>query len=226
MSDQHQETARHEVVDDTREDRKQKLILAVIIAIAVLVAAGTFWLGRIASTSQHEAKSAKAAKQTAQKQADVAQDQALQGKALAEQIVAACSATEIPPELEALCPQAQQVATIPVKGDRGPVGPAGPKGDKGNPGATGPQGPAGESGAPGIAGKDGKNGKDGAAGEAGPAGPQGDPGPAGPPGVGVASVVCQTDGTWLFTLTDSTQLLVAGPCKADIEPTEPSIPTP
>lgn len=108
-----------------------------------------------------------------------------------------------------------------AQGERGPrgfdgqdgksvIGPRGPAGVDGTDGAdgesvTGPQGPAGES----------VVGPQGPAGPTGPAGKDGKDGATGPQGVGIATVTCQENGDWIFTLTDQTTITVPGPCRVD-----------
>lgn len=82
-----------------------------------------------------------------------------------------------------------------------------PKGDTGDPGADGRDG---------VDGNDGADGTDGAASSV--------PGPAGAPGVSVSSIACMDDGTWRFTMTDTTIHDVPGPCRL-VVPIEPT-PTP
>ncbi len=63
----------------------------------------------------------------------------------------------------------------------------------GTPEANGKAGATGKTGSTGTAGKDGANGKDGA---------------------GIVKIACNPDGTWLFTLADSSTQTVSGPCSA------------
>ena len=139
----------------------------------------------------------------------------------------------------------QQAGPRGEAGPQGPVGPQGPqglRGETGSTGAPGPAGPTGPTGPPGPAGRDGSTGAtgssgsdgaagaDGATGPAGPpgpvgpagtpgaTGPQGEQGTAGPVGVGIASVTCQDDGTWLITFTDSSTQTTPGPCRVDLMP--------
>lgn len=73
----------------------------------------------------------------------------------------------------------------------------------------------GTPGIPGTPGSDGTPGRDGQDSTV--------PGPEGTPGVGVATIDCLEDGTWRFTMTDSTIRDVPGPCRivAPPESTDP-----
>lgn len=125
-----------------------------------------------------------------------------------------CTTDTVPP---ALIPDSSDIA-----GERGPAGEAGSRGERGErgdmglPGQTGPQGRDGaDSTVPGPAGKDGESSS-----VPGPQGPPGAdstvPGPQGPAGSngrGVASVTCETDGTWTVTYTDGSTSTTDGPCR-------------
>jgi len=120
-----------------------------------------------------------------------------------------------------VAPPADSVVDSPPKD--GAVGRAGSDGSDGKDGLIGLTGAAGAMGLPGELGADGVAGVDGSDGAdsttPGPVGATGAdsavPGPSGPTGPGIASIACQEDGTWLFTLTDTTTRMVAGPCRVD-----------
>lgn len=105
----------------------------------------------------------------------------------------------------------------PIPGAPGPVGPRGERGEDGKDSTVpGPAGAPGKDGAastvPGPQGARGEDGEDSTV--PGPMGPAGaDSTVPGPQGVGIAAIVCQDDGTWLFTLTDTTTQTVPGPCR-------------
>lgn len=130
-------------------------------------------------------------------------------------------------------PEPADVAQQGPPGEPGVPGPPGPSGPAGKDASqmmvraavldcftagfcTAPPGEPGAPGTPGAPGVDGQNGQDG---QPGVAGADGAPGAPGAPGVGIASIVCQEDGTWLFTLTDASTQIVPGPCR--VGPTEP-----
>jgi len=133
------------------------------------------------------------------------------------------------------------VASAPKDGAPGSRGDDGQDGRPGLPGVTGLTGLTGELGATGAPGSPGATGSDGSDGSAGAAGSNGSdgadsttpgpagatgadstvPGPSGPTGPGIASIACQADGTWLFTLTDTTTREVTGPCRVDPITTPP-----
>jgi hypothetical protein len=127
-----------------------------------------------------------------------------------------------------VAPPADSVTGQP--GDPGPTGPPGPRGPSGSDGrdgtdgADGLTGVAGQTGPPGPVGAAGSSGADGQSitgpsGPSGPAGADGAPGAPGQPGTngadgrGIASVVCEPDGTWTITYTDSTTSSTSGPCR-------------
>lgn len=148
-----------------------------------------------------------------------------------------CVTTATPPSL---IPDSDEVSEG-VPGAPGSPGATGSRGEKGEQGDMGVPGQTGPPGPPGAAGADGKPGADGSSGSPGSNGPTGDPGssgPAGPAGAdgapgapgsngldgrGIASVVCETDGTWTITYTDSTTSTTSGPCRI---PDPIIIPTP
>lgn len=113
-------------------------------------------------------------------------------------------------------------------GSSGVDGVNGANGIDGLPGVAGPAGAPGEAGAdfttqpadgrPGIAGAPGPVGATGA--DSAVPGPAGADGAAGPVGVGIYAISCQPDGSWLITLTDSTELTAAGPCRIPETPIE------
>lgn len=116
----------------------------------------------------------------------------------------------------------------------------GPAGEDGTD-ATGEPGQSGKSGSPGASGEPGRAPTadeisaavaafcaDGACrGPAGPAGSKGDTGASGQPGRDgndgkpgadaphFTKITCQSDNTWLFTLSDGSTLTAAGPCRAE-----------
>jgi hypothetical protein len=80
------------------------------------------------------------------------------------------------------------------KGDKGDQGVAGPAGAKGDTGATGPQGLAGVSGVKGPKGDQGAAGQDGTDGD------------NGTDGVGVSQTTIDSDGNFIVTLTNGTEI--------------------
>ena len=117
-------------------------------------------------------------------------------------------------------PQGQDPGTIlGTEGLRGERGPAGRPGLDGLPGEPGEDGEDGEPGPEGATGGQGATGEQGPRGETGPAGPQGatgeagPAGPTGPSGVGIVGILCADDGTWVFSMSDSSTINVAGPCR-------------
>ncbi len=162
---------------------------------------------------------------------------------LAEQIQRACLDDDVIVSDQNICDRAADVAADPAQpvvgapgtpgsdGATGAPGPRGETGATGAPGEVGPQGPTGATGDDGASGAPGTSGADGATGATGPEGPQGPVGATGPAGAdgqagapgadgvagtdgrGVASVECQTDGTWLITYTDTTTSTTPGPCR-------------
>jgi hypothetical protein len=112
------------------------------------------------------------------------------------------TAAEVASSVTAYC-----TIRLDCSGAAGAVGPAslvpGPKGDTGTAGADST-----------VPGDRGATGADSTV-----------PGPTGLTGTGIASIACQTDGYWAFTLTQpdgtTTTQTVAGPCRVD-----PIIPTP
>lgn len=136
----------------------------VIAAIVLLNSVLYFWWHLNESESARSSAEHSAA--VAGKQAENAQDFALQ-------VLNRCRQEEItgPLHLAGICGGAQEIASQPdVK--------------KGDTGATGPQGPPGPPGLNGIDGSDGRDGKDGKNGRDGESivGPAGPPGPAGADG--------------------------------------------
>lgn len=67
-----------------------------------------------------------------------------------------------------------------------------------------------------VPGPQGPVGVRGAQGEPGQAGAPGATGAQGAPGVGIQSIACLEDGNWQFTMTNSTVLVVPGPCRASL----------
>lgn len=114
-------------------------------------------------------------------------------------------------------PQGQDPDTISgtqgLRGERGPMGRPGLDGLPGEPGEDGATGERGPQGPGGEQGSTGEQGPRGEAGPVGPAGPQGPQGAAGSHGVGIVGILCADDGTWVFSMSDSSTISVAGPCR-------------
>lgn len=117
-------------------------------------------------------------------------------------------------------------APAAIPGDPGPVGPRGEAGKDGKDGKDSlVAGPAGVPGVPGTVGakgdpgigETGAQGPQGNPGESitGPAGADGAPGATGATGLGIAGIGCQDDGSWLFTMTDTTTITIPGPCRVE-----------
>jgi hypothetical protein len=88
-------------------------------------------------------------------------------------------------------------------GAQGPAGPAGPQGEQG---VAGPAGLSGLSGLEGADGADGAQGPKGDQGVAGPAGQDGTDGINGTDGVGVSQTTIDSDGNFIVTLTNGTEI--------------------
>lgn len=187
-----------------RRTRYLLLILSVLLAVALLLAAG------LAARNDQLFKLQTAEKQT-----------------LAEQIANACKKDDFAQTADGkhICAKATDIVQNPA-----PVaGPQGAKGEPGQDGVDGSPGAQGIQGVPGLNGKDGRDGADGTNGlngVDGATGAQGEPGVQGLPGVngtngtngkdgrGLIDVTCDSDGTWTFYYSDGTTSHPTGPCRA------------
>lgn len=174
MSNEERDEIVHHSVDESRESRYRKLVVALFslsgLLLVLLCCVGWYAYNK-------------------------SQNQVAEGEDLAVQLQELCDnpSNNISVKGRALCKKADEIA----RGSQGAIGPQGPQGVQGIPGETGAQGPIGPqgpkgnpgnngsegtSGEPGEVGASGEPGATGAQGPAGEQGPQGETGAQGPDG--------------------------------------------